>query len=58
MEMLERGLLFSMFNKFDRVVCIGFEDLFIQVNRIAYIRRSKFVFLVIFSELTVQMCNG
>jgi hypothetical protein len=48
-----------MFNKFDRVVCT-LEDFFILFRSIgfAYIRRSKFVFLVIFSELTVQCVMG
>ncbi len=46
-----------MFNKYNRVV-YRLQDLFIQVNRIACIKRSKFVFIVIFSELTVQSVMG
>ncbi len=46
-----------MFYKSNRVVC-RLQDLFIHANKIASIRRSKFLFLVIFSELTVQCVMG
>jgi hypothetical protein len=42
-----------MFNNFYKVVC-KLEDLVFQVNRIACTMWFEFVFLVIFSELTLQ----